>query len=353
MTPIRTTASSIAWSRRPWSIALILPTLLLIPEDVIAEGVRRSGGLGANEAPWGRWFDGVRLCPRPRRHHRLATARRRLARPELTAEDLAALVGEAASRAAHGRVPGAGAQRRPRFRDHRHGRRTGPRGGRDGRAGVVVTQGTDTLEETAFQLDLMLDVRQPVVVTGALRNPALPGADGAANLLAAIRVAADPAATGLGVVVVMNDEVHAARLVSKTHTHKPSAFASPAAGPLGWIAEDRVRIVLRPARTGADRELARRGARRAAGDAGVFDPGSGSRGVPRASAGGNGDRRLRRRPRARPGRSRRSANWRRSCRSCWLRASAPARCSAPLMAIPDRRAISSAAAASPPVISTP
>ena len=113
--------------------------------------------------------------------------------------------------------------------------------------GVVITQGTDTLEETAFQLDLLLDVSQPVVVTGALRNPTLPGADGGANLLAAIRVAGAPAAKGLGVLVVMNDEVHAARFVRKIHSYKPSAFASPAAGPLGWIAEDRVRIALRPA----------------------------------------------------------------------------------------------------------
>lgn len=117
----------------------------------------------------------------------------------------------------------------------------------EGACGVVVTQGTDTLEETAFQLDLLLDEQVPVVVTGALRNPALPGADGAANLLAAVRVAAAEAA-GLGVVVVMNDEIHAARFVQKTHTYKPSAFASPSAGPLGWIAEGRVRIALRPAR---------------------------------------------------------------------------------------------------------
>jgi L-asparaginase len=116
-----------------------------------------------------------------------------------------------------------------------------------GACGVVITQGTDTLEETAFQLDLLLDERRSVVLTGALRNPALPGADGGANLLAAIRVAAAPAAAGLGVLVVMNDEIHAARLVRKAHTHKPSAFVSNGAGPLGWIAEDRVRIVLRPA----------------------------------------------------------------------------------------------------------
>jgi L-asparaginase len=117
----------------------------------------------------------------------------------------------------------------------------------DGAVGVVITQGTDTLEETAFQLDLLLDLDQPVVVTGALRNPTLAGSDGAANLLAAIRVASASAAAGLGVLVVMNDEVHAARFVRKMHSHRPSAFASPAAGPLGWIAENRVRIALRPA----------------------------------------------------------------------------------------------------------
>jgi L-asparaginase len=171
-----------------------------------------------------------------------------LARPELTAEDLAALVGDAQGlpplraesllQAPSGDLDFAAiAMVAERVREVVA----------DGAQGVVITQGTDTLEETAFQLDLMLDLQQPVVVTGALRNPALPGADGAANLLAAVRVAADPAAVGLGVVVVMNDEVHAARLVRKTHSHKPSAFASPAAGPLGWIAEDRVRIVLRPA----------------------------------------------------------------------------------------------------------
>lgn len=114
-----------------------------------------------------------------------------------------------------------------------------------GADGIVVTQGTDTLEETAFQLDLLLDVDAPVVVTGALRSPTQPGADGAANLLSAVRVAAAPVAAGMGVLVVMNDEIHAARFVRKMHTYKASAFASPAAGPLGWIAEDRVRIAMR------------------------------------------------------------------------------------------------------------
>lgn len=116
-----------------------------------------------------------------------------------------------------------------------------------GSRGVIITQGTDSIEETAFALDLLVDREAPVVVTGAMRNPTLPGADGPANLLSSVRVAADDAARGLGALVVMNDEIHAARFVTKTHTQSPATFRSPSAGPLGWISEGAVRVALRPA----------------------------------------------------------------------------------------------------------
>lgn len=115
-----------------------------------------------------------------------------------------------------------------------------------GAAGVVVTQGTDTIEETSFVLDLLVDRDAPVVVTGAMRNPTLPGGDGPANLLAAVQVAASEDARGIGTVVVLNDEIHAARFVKKTHTSNPATFRSPPVGPVGWISEGDVRVALRP-----------------------------------------------------------------------------------------------------------
>lgn len=116
-----------------------------------------------------------------------------------------------------------------------------------GTAGLVITQGTDTIEEVAFALDRLVDPAIPVVVTGAMRNPTLPGADGPANLLAAVRVAASADARGLGTLIAFNDEVHAARFVRKMHAGSPAAFASPLTGPIGWVAEGRVGLALRPA----------------------------------------------------------------------------------------------------------
>lgn len=115
-----------------------------------------------------------------------------------------------------------------------------------GAEGIVVTQGTDTLEETAFALDLLIETPVPVVVTGAMRHASATSGDGAANLVSALCVAGNSEAADLGVVVVLNEEIHAAKFVRKMHTHKPSAFASPSLGPLGWIMENRAHIHLKP-----------------------------------------------------------------------------------------------------------
>jgi L-asparaginase len=125
-----------------------------------------------------------------------------------------------------------------------------------GCVGVVVTQGTDTIEETAYLIDLVWSADAPVVVTGAMRNPTLAGADGPANILAAIRVAGSRQMRGLGCLVVMNDEVHAARWVRKRHTTSTATFGSPNVGPIGALVEGTPYLRVRPSRRAPPPSLA-------------------------------------------------------------------------------------------------
>jgi L-asparaginase len=104
------------------------------------------------------------------------------------------------------------------------------------------------MEETSYLLDLGWRHDAPLVLTGAMRNPGLPGPDGPANLASAIAVAASPTCRGLGAVVLLNDELHAARHVAKQHTSLPSAFGSPDAGPVGRMLEGEPVVTYRPER---------------------------------------------------------------------------------------------------------
>jgi L-asparaginase len=117
-----------------------------------------------------------------------------------------------------------------------------------GAAGLVIAQGTDTMEETSYVLDLLWDRPEPIVVTGAMRNPSLAGSDGPANLLAATQVAVSPSARDRGVLVVLNDEIHAARDVVKTHTSSTSAFRSWRTGAIGVVHEGETRFNASPSR---------------------------------------------------------------------------------------------------------
>lgn len=112
-------------------------------------------------------------------------------------------------------------------------------------AGAVITHGTDTLEETAYLLDLVLDEEKPVVLVGAMRNSSELSWDGPANLRSAVRVAIDPQARGLGVIVAMNDQLIGAAEVTKTHTESTDTFQSRDFGPLGLVDKDRVIVTRR------------------------------------------------------------------------------------------------------------
>ena len=108
--------------------------------------------------------------------------------------------------------------------------------------GVVITHGTDTLEETAVLCDVLHGGFEPIVLTGAIRPSSAPGADGPANLLDAVAVAGAAQCGGLGALVVFAGELHAARAVRKVASLSPAAFGSPGRGPLGTVAEGRVRL---------------------------------------------------------------------------------------------------------------
>ena len=114
-------------------------------------------------------------------------------------------------------------------------------------AGVVVTTGTDTLEELAYFLHLTVREERPVVVVGSMRDPSTTGYEGPANLEDGFRVAADPASRGLGTLVVLNDEINSARDVTKTDAHLLDTFNSRSYGVLGRVI-DRVMYVRKPIR---------------------------------------------------------------------------------------------------------
>ncbi|NEU31108.1 asparaginase [bacterium LRH843] len=116
----------------------------------------------------------------------------------------------------------------------------------DGFDGVVITHGTDTLEETAYLLDLLLNVEIPVIVTGAMRSSNELSADGPHNLITSIRVAACDDARNMGVLVVFNDEIHAAKTVTKTHTSNVDTFKSPQFGPVGIVSKQTIFIERTP-----------------------------------------------------------------------------------------------------------
>ena len=104
----------------------------------------------------------------------------------------------------------------------------------------VITHGTDTLEETAYLLDLTIDTNLPIILTGAMRSSNEIGSDGLYNYVSALKVASTDEAQNKGVMVVFNDEIHTAKNVTKTHTSNTSTFQSPNYGPIGSVTKTHV-----------------------------------------------------------------------------------------------------------------
>lgn len=111
---------------------------------------------------------------------------------------------------------------------------------KEGYFGVVITHGTDTLEETAFFLDTTIGDLLPIIITGAMRSSNELGSDGLYNFESAIRVASCETALEKGVLVVMNDEIHSARYVTKTHTTNVATFRTPTLGPVGIVTKSKI-----------------------------------------------------------------------------------------------------------------
>lgn len=105
--------------------------------------------------------------------------------------------------------------------------------------GVVITHGTDTLEETAYFLDITLEKKIPIVLTGAMRSSNEIGTDGLYNFVSAVWTACSEESQDKGVLIVMNDEIHMAKYVTKTHTTNVATFRTPTFGPIGMITKER------------------------------------------------------------------------------------------------------------------
>ena len=141
-------------------------------------------------------------------------------------------------------------------------------------AGVVITHGTNTLEETAWLLQLLIDDPRPVVLVGAMRPATALSADGPLNLLQAVQVALSPEARGHGVLVVMDGQIHAAQRVTKLATQGVGAFASPGRGPLGWVDDVGVHLPMAsgPGRCPSLGSICRSNGPRCRSSTGVWSP---------------------------------------------------------------------------------